>query len=292
MPRSSASRSWMTAGVLVLLGFVALGEPPCYGSVIRLRIVPQAELIERFLNVSVELLNEGDEPAFMLQATVEAEGRSVTVPMLNRLGVGDGAKMAIHLPVGEPGPGSYSAVVRIQYTDANGYAFSTVAVTPFSKWEQTLSPVTATIQSADLASSAGVRVRVRNVDRRPHEVRLRLVAPRELAVSPAAARLSLPAGARQAVTFDLSSESALPGSAYVVAAIVDSEDQGRHTSTTVSTSVRILAPAWSRYRTLAAVGGLAVLPLLVVAVLRLRRRLRRAAKLRPPGRPALQRSPV
>lgn len=282
--------SW-PAGVLllgILLGLVQSAE----ASYIRLRVTPQTRIVERFLVVTINLVNEGDEDAFSLQATVEAEGRAVTVPLVHRMAVKEEVETTVHLPIGDVPPGTFQAVVRVGYTDANGYPFSTTTVAAFVKWEGAVSPVVASVRSSDLSLSGDVQVQVANVDRHAHDVWVRLVAPREVSVQPAVARLSLGPGARDTVRFEVESDTALPGSAYVVHAILDTDAGGRHASQAASTTIRVLAPTWSRHRALLAVGALAVLPLVVLALLRLGRRLRRAATVGRRRRPALGRSAV
>lgn len=277
------------AGIMALVCLVVAAALPCQASFIRLRVLPQAEITERFLTVSLDLRNEGDEPALLVRATVQAANREITVPVVNRLAVGEQVKMPIRMPVGLLEPGSYSAVVRINYSDEKGYPLSTITVAGFSKWDAVPTPVVATIQAADLSSSTSVLVRLSNVDRRPHRVRLRLIAPRELSVDPALVPVSLPAGGRESLRFTLSSESALPGSTYLVSAIAESETDGHHTSTVASTTVRIQAPAWSHREGRILVVILAALPLAVVALIRLVR-LRPGARASRKGSPAIRRS--
>lgn len=269
-----------------LLGLVQAAE----ASYIRLRVTSQTRMVERFLVVTINLTNEGDEDAFSLQATVEAEGRAVTVPLVHRMAVKEEVETTVHLPVGDVPPGTYQAVVRVGYTDANGYPFSTTTVASFVKWEGAVSPLVASVRASDLSPSGDVQVRVANVDRRAHEVRVRLIAPREVSVRPAVARVSLGPGARDTVRFKVESESALPGSAYVVHAILDTDAGGRHASQAASATIRVLAPTWSRRGALLGLGGLAVLPLVVLALLRLGRRLRQGAAAGRRRRPALGRS--
>lgn len=277
---------------LLLLGMLLGLVQPVEASYIRLRVTPKTQVVERFLVVTIDLINEGDEEAFSLQATVEAEGRAVTVPLVHRMAVREEVETTVHLPVGDLVPGTYQAVVRIAYTDANSYPFSTTTVASFVRWEGAVSPVTAHVRASDLSLSGSVQVDVTNVDRRTHDVRVRVAAPREVSVRPAVTRVSLAPGARDTVRFEVESESALPGSAYVVHAILDTDAHGRHASQAASTTIHILAPAWSRHRALLALGVLAVLPLGLLAVLRLARRIRSRPAAGRRGRQGLSRSAV
>lgn len=271
------------------LALIGTGE----ASVIRLSISPTAELAERFLILSVSVKNEGDEPALHLRATIEAGGRSVTLKGPGRLAPGDHQILeAGSVPVGWLQPGSYSVVIRLDYQDGNGYPFSTLVVAPVSRWEEPLSPVHLTVESGEFAASGIIRVQVTNRDRRPYDVRLEVLTSHEFTVTPRFARLVLAPRQAEEVRFTLKSKTALPGSAYPVFAIADGVHQDRHISTTAHATVQVLNSSSGSTTAVMVMIAIGILPLLLLALHRLRSRVAPRAGARPSRRALPTRSPV
>lgn len=244
---------------------------PSEASFIRMNIVPSADLTERFVSVSVALTNEGDEPAFQVRARVEAGSRSVMLSGPDRLNPGERQVLTLPgLPVGWMQPGAYHAVVRVEYQDGNGYPFSALAMAPVVRWERPLTPFSVSVDPGEVSGTGSIRVRVRSLDRRVQTIHVRLLAPGDLGVRPESIQLVLDPQATREVTFGLDGERALPGSAYAVYVLSESEQQGRHLSISAPGTVRVVAPARSPRLVAAAVMGVGLLPLALLALFRLR----------------------
>jgi|RhiMetdeSRZDD1v2_1073273.scaffolds.fasta_scaffold47877_2 hypothetical protein len=229
-------------GLVLVIFLVAIGSP-CWARYISLNVKPKGEVVERFLSVSAVIANEGDESARDIRVTVEAEGHALTLPSIAEMRPHEQQTIKAALPVGALDPGSYTAVLRVGYTDANGYVLSTVALVPVSKRVNPPSPITVVMRAGDVASSGEVDVQVSNVVRRTAPVHVRLIAPRELTVTPSDTRIVLQAGQQESLRFAVRNASALPGSSYAIFAVVDAQENGAHTSTAQSERMSILAPA-------------------------------------------------
>ena len=263
-------RSFHCVWLVVLIGLVA-GGPPCWARYISLNVKPQAEFIERFLSISAVIANEGDEPAHHVQVFLDAEGHTLTLPPLAEIGPHDQETVKANLPVGALEPGAYTGVLRVSYTDGNGYALSTVAFVSLSKRVNPPSPVTVVVRAGDVASSGEVDVHVSNLVRRSTPVRVRLIAPRELTVTPSDARIVLQGGQEESLRFAVRNASALPGSSYAVFAVADTEENGVHTSVAQSDRMSILGSADTPSSSFL-IAALAATPIMVLLFVRLSRR--------------------
>jgi len=280
--RDRWSRGRQYVGLVLLIGLLA-GGPPCWARYISLNVKAKGEPVERFVSVSGLIANEGDEPAHQVQALVEIEGHAVSLPLIAEIRPHEQQTVKATVPVGALEQGSYTGVLRVGYADGNGYALSTVAVIPVSKRVNPPSPVTAVVRAGDVASSGGVDVLVSNVVRRTTPVRVRLIAPRELTVTPSDARIVLQGGQQESLRFAVRNASALPGSSYAVFAIVDTEQNGAHTSVVQSDHMAILASADAPSSSLL-IAALALIPIAVLLFFQVSRwaamRIRKAP---PPG---------
>lgn len=262
------SRTWVGCLTLVLL--LLLSVRPCVAGYITLDVRPSAEFIEQFITVSASITNNGDEPAYKVQVSVEGEGRSVSLPAIDHIGINEQKKIVATLPVGTLTPGTYSTIIRTGYIDANGYHFSTVTVVSGSKWTNVISPVVAVLEVSELSQFSHLRVRVSNMGRRESDIRLRIASPEELSIDRPEIRLRLQGGQEEQVSFVVRNVSAIPGSSYAVYAILDSRMQDLHTSTAFAAQVPILARGGSSgFTPLLILVGLASLPLGVLVLFRL-----------------------
>lgn len=253
---------------MLVLALLAAAEP-CRARYITLDVRPSAEFIERFLRVSASITNAGDESAYKVQVSLEAQGHFIVLPTIDQIGAAEQKTIAATLPVGEVAPGSYTAILRTRYTDFNGYQFSTVTVVPVSKWVSPPSPVSALMTAGEITSSGEIRIRVTNLSRRISPVRVRVVAPDELMVSPPEIRLRLQnEQEEEQVRFTVRNASALPGSVYAVFAVLDTDVQDLHASTTVSARIPILAPGGMPSSPFI-IAGLAATPIILLALMRL-----------------------
>ena len=276
-------------GLLLVMILVTIGQP-CSARYITLNIKPHAEVVERFLSVSAVIANEGDEPARAIQVSLETEGHAVTLPSIGDIRPHDQTTVKLSLPVGALDPGSYTGILRVGYTDANGYVLSTVAIVPVSKRVNPPSPVTVVLRADDVASSSNVNVQVNNVVRKTMPARVRLITPRELTVTPSESHIVLHGGQEESVRFAIRNASALPGSSYAVFAIVDAEENGTHTSTAQSDRVSVLAAGGASSSSFL-IAALALTPLLVLLVFRLSKRAALRIKKMPGHRAMVRRVP-
>lgn len=260
-------------GSPTVLCLVLLSVQPCVAGYIRLDVKPNAQFIEQFIAISAPITNNGDEPAYQVQVSVEGEGRTVSLPAIEHIGINEQKTIAATLPVGPLTSGSYSVIIRTRYIDSNGYPFSTVTVAPASKWTNVISPVVAVLEVRELLLSTHLLVRTTNMGRRASDIRLRIAAPEDLIIDPPEVRFRLQGGQEEQVSFVVRNGFALPGSSYAVYAILDSRMQNLHASTAFATQVPILARGTSGFTPLLILAGLVSLPMGILVLIRLLSRM-------------------
>ncbi|MBW2092105.1 MAG: hypothetical protein JRI34_08290 [Deltaproteobacteria bacterium] len=92
---------------------------------------------------------------------------------------------------------------------------------------------------ADLIRSTKMNLEVLNTDQADLEVKIRLIVPRELRVTPAEQTVRIKGQGKTKVTFKLDNFAALEGSAYPILSFLEYEVNGRHYSNVAESRVRI-----------------------------------------------------
>jgi uncharacterized membrane protein len=153
--------------------------------------------------------------------------------------------------------GEYYMNLMVQYADANGYPFSMVNPMKIVYKKPVQSRVTGLMQKVEISGdeSKVMKLVLNNNDDVSRDVVVSLNAPNEVSVDSSVRQASIPAKGGVELEFQVSSMGALPGSKYVVYAVIDYSDQV-HYSTAVRSSVEITEkktlPVWVPVLVLAA----------------------------------------
>ena len=139
-------------------------------------------------------------------------------------------------------PGSYPIEILVDFHDANGYLFSSLAHTSFVYKQGVNNQVFVKAAETVLTGSTKMTLEVLNTDRTDREVTIRLIVPRELRVSPARQTVRVKARGKSKVSFRLKNFSALEGSAYPVLSFLEYVADGLHYSNVAESRVQVTAP--------------------------------------------------
>lgn len=176
-------------------------------------------------SISVLVKNKGDEPAHNLRVSADLGGSVVQGQMKNSVGPAQEAKDDLSATVSFQKPGRYPIVVRIEYTDANLYPFSALAVSYLNYGEPATAHVVGSVLRTEIEERGSVPVTVKNLDNVSRTIAVTLLAPAELSVANPRLSVETPAGEEKTVTFDVLNRSARPGSSYALFAVMSYEDQ-------------------------------------------------------------------
>lgn len=200
------------------------------------------KMTEKTTKTHIKLLNSGDETAYNVQISLITDSFKT-----DELYVGD---LNPNMPfegdlnitkTKEILPGNYPLVVLTDYTDANGYPFSSISPTYITYKTNTVSKVNGVFSELSLSGKESKKLvlTVRNLDSISHDLKVKLILPRELKTINDDRVLSVGSKEEKKLDFDVSSFSALAGSSYVVLASIEYDDNNLHYSSFAQTIVKI-----------------------------------------------------
>jgi hypothetical protein len=230
-------------------------------NVISLTTTISTEIMSKILTeVRVKILNSGDEAAYSVQASILLPDDFVVNPNTNYVGVlnpNEPKELKFNVSLkNHVYEGTYPLIVFVDYTDANGYPFSSVSPNYITYKTNTFSKLSGIFSELSLSGkeSKKITLTLSNLDSIPHEVKIKLFIPRELKVLDDSRVLSVKSKEEKKLDFDVSSFSALAGSSYVVLASIEYDDNNLHYSSFAQTIVKIIEekssisldlPSWS-----------------------------------------------
>jgi len=195
--------------------------------------------VERVVNqgntpVNVSVVNLGDEAAYSVQLTlILPEGFNSESHYIGNMPPKVPVEKIFDVTLPEDVlPGKYVIGLIIDYSDANGYPFSAISPGNLVIKEPSASKVTGAIDEVTIGTKGEgkLKVKLRNLDNKAHDVKVRLMLPRELNVDLEENVVYMPAKSEEEVTFKISSFGALAGSKYVAMAAIESTDDMHYSS--------------------------------------------------------------
>lgn len=192
------------------------------------------------LEVMVDVVNKGDEPAYNVQAEIKVGEQKFLAEKRAELGINQTYKAyaTFNLKLGKPG--SYPLVLVMHYADANQYPFS--ALTSHTYTYKTASPpseVFGRMKSAKFWKTGKVELTLKNMGEEEIKTKTKLFVPRELTVARTSQQITLAPKSEQRVSFEIENFSALDGSNYQVFAISEYDSQDFHQTSITPGTVKI-----------------------------------------------------
>jgi hypothetical protein len=192
------------------------------------------------LTVVVTVINTGDEPAYHVAVHVEAGKETKSRDEQPVLQINKPGQSPCEFDISGLKPGIHPIIVRLDFTDANQYPFSSISVTHFTHKTNRHPQIFGKIDPVKLKREGKLHVAVKNLDDKPKNIRLRLILPRELSCTNADQQVALKPLEEKPFIFDLSNFSALPGAKHAVFALMEYEDEGSHLSLSIPGTVEII----------------------------------------------------
>ncbi|MFH1055401.1 MAG: NEW3 domain-containing protein [Candidatus Altiarchaeota archaeon] len=232
------------AGVLVV--FLA---GSCSASYITMgvTVTPPEVVAEDVFQLKVTVLNSGDEEAHDVQLSLSLpEGFSSEPVYVGVLPPGRPYEHTFDVSIEDfVKYGTYPAMVKTHYADANAYPFSTISPTFIRYKQPTPFQIRGNVGEVSLVAGSEkdkeLVLEVSNLDDKPHKILVKFHLPDELKAGFYSTELELNERDAGKVTVPLRSFGALAGSTYVVFASMEYEDGGLHYSATSGGIVRIVA---------------------------------------------------
>jgi hypothetical protein len=211
-------------------------------SYISLQTSVSSKVVGDQLQVSVSVVNKGDESAYNVQAEIRAGGKKLLARKVQELGINRTYRAQAVFDLDYKLPGEYPLVVVMHYADANMYPFSALTCQAFSfKSEAIPAEIFGSIKAATFWKKGQAKLTLKNMATAAIEARTYLVAPRELTAGGETLLVRVPAKSSARVSFGVENFSALSGSTYQVYAISEYEKDGRHLTSISPGMMKIVA---------------------------------------------------
>lgn len=183
--------------------------------------------------IQIMIVNSGDEAAHDVQLSLISEdfdSDPVYVGILQPNSPFEGT-MNITLNKGIFS-GNYPLVLLTEYTDANGYPFSSVSPVTLTYKTRSVSMLSGIFSDISLLGKnpKNLPLTIRNVDDVPHYVKVKLFLSRELKVDESEKRLTIESKGEEELNFRVSNLGGLEGSSYVVLASVEYDEDFHYSS--------------------------------------------------------------
>ncbi len=235
---SNFNYQWLLVVCCLMIGVPNYGE--C--AFISMNTVPRGVISGEQLSLYVETANKGDECAVNVKNEVLFLGASKSSTLIER--IEPNTKMDHVFEWKMPEGAKYRQMVvpvLTHYADANLYPFSAVtyalAVEGASPPERIFGKATP----LSMTERGRLIVLFRSLDAQSRELKLRVVAPKEIAVESGPGKVQVPARGDVSAEFILKNFSALPGSSYSLLVIAAEQRPDGIVETPLLGSVRIVS---------------------------------------------------
>ena len=212
----------------------------CLAGSISLQTTVGSVVKDNTLNVSLSIINKGNESAFNVQAVVRAGDNVLESPYRAELGAEGVYQAQLKYKLAGTKPGIYPLLVTINYTDANQYPFSALAAHAFALKQAAQPVISGQLQPAKLSRKGEMGLILKNLSGEKLQVQSYLFTPTELSEKAQKIMSRLDPDAEISAKLPLTNRSALKGSTYQVYAVTEYEKDGRHQTLVTPGTVEIV----------------------------------------------------
>ncbi|MCB2191212.1 MAG: tetratricopeptide repeat protein [Deltaproteobacteria bacterium] len=227
---------WRAKLKIPALAFLLLlwAVPALAGS-ISLRVSVTPRLHQGELTLKVVVLNRGLEAAHHLRVSALAGGTTTRAQGPAVLESGQKSTIALAAPFSPTLPGTYGALVRVNYTDQNNYPLSALSWGVFSHQKAAAADISVKGRAGAPLPGKPPAFVLRNPGKTPRRVSLVIMAPGEMTPRLLRRELVLQPGQSRTVEAALSNRGALDDSTYPVVALASYQEKGlQHTTAAVA----------------------------------------------------------
>jgi len=192
--------------------------------------------------IQVSLSNSGNEAAYNVQLSLITDYFSSDPVHVGTLDVNKPFKTNITFSANqELKEGNYPVVLLTEYTDANGYPFSSVSPITLTYKNPYSSRVSGIFENVEISGKRekNLAIKLKNMDQVSRDVNVMLILPNELSSDVAGINVTLGSKEEKTITFKVSNFAGLEGSNYVVLASIEYEGD-HHYSSLASGMIKII----------------------------------------------------
>ena len=219
----------------VLAALLLLWVAPALAGNISLRVSVDPRLRQGNLAVKVRVVNRGLEAAHSLRVSALVQGGWAQAKGPAKLSPDRDATITLEAPFTPPLPGTYGVLVRVNYTDQNGYPFSAVSWGGFSHQKAAASQVSVKGRAGAPQPGKPPAFVLHNPGKAARKVSLIIMAPGEMTPQLMRQDFVLEPGQSRTVEAALINRGALEDSTYPVVALASYQESGlQHTAAAVA----------------------------------------------------------
>ena len=189
---------------------------------------------------TIKVTNLGDEAAYNVQLSLEANNQKTASSIKKQLGVRESFEWNVPLAFKTENPGKYPLILTTNYEDANSYPFSAISVSAFDYKQATVSDIAAKISNLELSDKGILELKIKNTAESAKDADIRLIVPKELTANKDRLSAKVQAKSEMPVNFEIEKFSALAGSSYAVFAVIEYDEEGMHYTSTANGAVKIV----------------------------------------------------
>jgi hypothetical protein len=186
-------------------------------------------------SVQISITNSGDESAYNVQLSLLSDYfTSASVP-IGTLNINEPFATNISINANsDVKEGNYPLILLTEYTDANGYPFSSVSPVTITYKTPHPSRITGVFENIELSGkrTKDFVLKLKNMDQVGHDVQIELFLPNELSSDSTEKILTLGSKEEKELIFKVSNFAGLEGSNYVILASIEYDDDYHHSSIT------------------------------------------------------------
>ena len=231
----------------VLAALLLLWVAPALAGNISLRVSVDPRLHQGNLTVTVRVANRGLEAAHQLRLSALVQGAWIQAKGPAKLSPGRDAAVTLETPLSPPLPGTYGVLVRVNYTDVNGYPLSAVSWGMFSHQKAAASQVNVKGRAGAPQPGEPPAFLLHNPGKAARKVSLVIMAPGEMTPKLMRQDLVLEPGQSRTVEAALSNRGALEDSTYPVVALASYLEDGRQYTAAAVALLKISTPPDTLY---------------------------------------------
>lgn len=204
--------------LLTVVWCLVIGIPDCGQSAcISMNTVARGFVTGDQISLYVETANKGDERALNVRIEALFPGAPQSSPVIEKMDPNAKADHTFEWKMPE-GTKYRQMVVPVltHYADANLYPFSSVKFALAVAGSPHSEKIAGKTSPFSMTDHGTLVVQFRSLDDQSHELKLRVVAPKEIAVEPGPLQAQVLASGVVSAEFALKNFSALPGSSYAL----------------------------------------------------------------------------
>ena len=181
--------------LLLLLACVLLWETQAIAGILKIETQTTVEVAGDLLKVTVNITNNGTEPALNVQVHLHTLGQHQDSPIKPQLDSGQSETVLFEKTISGKKKGRYPLTVYVDFHDSNQYPFSALSGMTFHVDEDTNPNLIALAEDITLEQNGELSIEIKNLGPRSKEVLVSLILPKELSAQ------------RQTINFEMNPRS-------------------------------------------------------------------------------------